>query len=113
MFLPSDVDAICAGILCCGQGDPQRVRLVRIKNTLEIGELEVSESLLPAVREHPRLEVIGDPAPPALDAEGNLARPAASRHSTGGAGGAGGVSSGATGVSIGPVISRAPREKVK
>ena len=80
MFLPSDVDAICAGILCCGQGDPQRVRLVRIKNTLEIGELEVSESLLPAVREHPRLEVIGDPAPPALDAEGNLARPAVSRH---------------------------------
>jgi hypothetical protein len=80
MFLPSDVDAICAGILCCGQGDPRRVRLVRIKNTLEIGELEVSESLLPAVREHPRLEVIGDPAPPALDAEGNLARPAASRH---------------------------------
>ena len=24
MFLPSDVDAICAGVLCCGQGDPQR-----------------------------------------------------------------------------------------
>ncbi|HVG98455.1 MAG TPA: DUF2088 domain-containing protein, partial [Chloroflexota bacterium] len=56
MFVPSDVDAICAGILCCGQGDPQQVRLVRIKNTLEIGELEVSESLLPAVHAHPRLD---------------------------------------------------------
>ena len=53
MFLPSDVDAICAGVLCCGQGDPQRARVVRIKNTLEIGELEVSESLLDAARRTP------------------------------------------------------------
>jgi hypothetical protein len=83
MFVPSDVDAICAGILCCGQGDPQRVRLVRIKNTLEIGELEVSESLLPAVHAHPRLEVLGEPAPLALDAEGNLAPAAVSAHQAG------------------------------
>jgi hypothetical protein len=83
MFVPSDVDAICAGILCCGQGDPQRVRLVRIKNTLEIGELEVSESLLPAVHAHPRLEVLGAPAPLALDAEGNLAPAAVSAHQAG------------------------------
>jgi hypothetical protein len=83
MFVPSDVDAICAGILCCGQGDPQQVRLVRIKNTLEIGELEVSESLLPAVLAHPRLDVLGEPAPLALDAEGNLAPAAVSAHRAG------------------------------
>ena len=83
MFVPSDVDAICAGILCCGQGDPQQVRLVRIKNTLEIGELEVSESLLPAVHAHPRLDVLGEPAPLALDAEGNLAPAAVSAHRAG------------------------------
>jgi len=83
MFVPSDVDAICAGILCCGQGDPQQVRLVRIKNTLEIGELEVSESLLPAVHAHPRLDVLGEPAPLALDAEGNLAPAAVSTHRAG------------------------------
>jgi hypothetical protein len=72
MFLPSDVDAICAGILCCGRGDPVNARVVRIKNTLEIGEIQVSESLLDEVRAHPRLEVVGEPTRLALDATGNL-----------------------------------------
>ena len=53
MLLPTDVDAICAGVLCCGQGDPLRARVVRIKNTLQLGELEISESLLEAARAHP------------------------------------------------------------
>jgi hypothetical protein len=76
MFLPADVDAICAGILCCGRGDPAGARVVRIKNTLELGELEVSESLLEEVRAHPRLEVLGEPARLPFDAEGNLPRAA-------------------------------------
>jgi hypothetical protein len=76
MFLPADVDAICAGILCCGRGDPAGARVVRIKNTLQVGELEVSESLLEEVRAHPRLEVLGEPARLPFDAEGNLPRAA-------------------------------------
>jgi hypothetical protein len=76
MFLPTDVDAICAGILCCGRGDPGAARVVRIKNTLEVGELEVSESLLEEVRADPRLEVLGEPARLPFDAEGNLPRAA-------------------------------------
>jgi hypothetical protein len=72
MVLPSDVDAICAGVLCCGRGDPQNARVVRIKNTLQIGELDISESLLDAARAQPRLEILGDPAPLAFDADGNL-----------------------------------------
>ncbi|HEX2184883.1 MAG TPA: DUF2088 domain-containing protein [Chloroflexota bacterium] len=76
MFLPSDVDAISAGILCCGRGDPAQARVVRIKNTLEIGELEVSESLLEEVRANSRLEVIGAAQRLPFDAEGNLPRQA-------------------------------------
>ncbi len=76
LFLPSDVDAICAGILCCGRGDPVNARVVRIKNTLDIAELEVSESLLDEVRAHPRLEVLGRPGRLAIDAQGNLPRDA-------------------------------------
>lgn len=74
LFLPSDVDAICAGILTCGRGDPQNARVVRIKNTLELGELLISESLLEEARRHPRLEVVSEPARLEFDAEGNLAR---------------------------------------
>ena len=76
VLLPTDVDAICAGILTCGRGDPDQARVVRIKNTLEIGEIEVSESLLPLVRQNRRLQVLSDPAPFSFDADGNL-QPAA------------------------------------
>jgi hypothetical protein len=73
MTLPSDVDAICAGILTCGRGDPQNARVVRIKNTLEVGELLISESLLDQARAHPRIEILSEPTPFRLDDEGNLA----------------------------------------
>lgn len=72
LLLPADVDALCAGILTCGRGDPENARVVRIKNTLEVGEIEVSESLLDEVRRHPRLEVLSEPAPFAFDADGAL-----------------------------------------
>ena len=96
MLLPTDVDAICAGVLCCGQGDPLRARVVRIKNTLEIGELEISESLLEAARAHPRLEVVGEPERLPFDADGTLEglTPHSGR---------------SRGTSTGPVIRRAPR----
>jgi len=74
MLLPSDVDAICAGILTCGRGDPQNARVVRIKNTLELGEIDVSESLLGEVRAHPQLDVLSEPQPFQFDIDGNLER---------------------------------------
>ena len=72
IVMPTDVDALCAGILCCSNGDAASARVVRIKNTLEIGELEVSESLLDEVRVNPRLELISEAQPLEFDAEGNL-----------------------------------------
>jgi hypothetical protein len=72
MLLPSDVDAICAGILTCGRGDPENARVVRIKNTLEIGDIEVSESLLNEVRANPNLEVLSEAVPFSFDVDGNL-----------------------------------------
>jgi hypothetical protein len=74
MYLPSDVDAICAGILSCGRGDAANARVVRIKNTLELAALDVSESLLAQARVHPRLEVLSPPEPLRFDAAGNLIR---------------------------------------
>ncbi len=72
MVMPSDVDALCAGILTCSNGDPANARVVRIKNTLEVGELEVSESLLEEVRQNPRLEILEQPRTIEFDVDGNL-----------------------------------------
>ena len=73
LIMPTDVDALCAGILSCSNGDPASARVVRIKNTLDIGELDVSESLLDEARANPRLEVLSAPAPLVFDADGYLA----------------------------------------
>lgn len=71
MVLPSDRHAIAAAVLTCNAvGRP--VRVVRIKNTLHIGEYWVSSGLLDEVRSDSRQRVLGDPAPFAFDAAGNL-----------------------------------------
>ncbi len=49
MILPTDYDAIRAAILTCNIGDFSRVRLVRIRDTLHLGELLVSEALVDEV----------------------------------------------------------------
>jgi len=45
---PSDRAAILAGLRVCGRHDPENARVVRIKNTLELGTVDVSECLLRA-----------------------------------------------------------------
>ena len=46
--------------------------MVRIKNTLQIAEVDVSESLLPEVAKRDDLSQVGDAAPLAFDAAGYL-----------------------------------------
>ncbi|MGH2411348.1 MAG: hypothetical protein ACRDGS_13415, partial [Chloroflexota bacterium] len=47
-------------------------RLLRIANTLHLGELLLSESVLEAARADGRLELLYQPAAPPFDREGNL-----------------------------------------
>ena len=49
MILATDYDAIRAAILTCNIGDFSKVRLVRIRDTLHLGELLVSEALVDEV----------------------------------------------------------------
>lgn len=46
MVAPDDRAAILTALRVCGQPDPLRARIVRIKNTLSLGEIDVSEALL-------------------------------------------------------------------
>jgi len=58
--LANDLLCIKAAIKTCNILDFSKVKLVRIKNTLEISEIEVSEALLNYVKEHPNLELISE-----------------------------------------------------
>ncbi|MEH7093569.1 lactate racemase domain-containing protein [Neobacillus vireti] len=58
--LPNDKMAIQAAVKTCNILDFTKVKLVRIKNTLVLSEIEVSEPLLPYIAQHPNMEQISD-----------------------------------------------------
>lgn len=70
--LPNDRETIQASIKTCNILYFDQVKMVRIKNTLEIGEIEVSEALLEYVKQHPRMEVVKDLYELSFDKSGNL-----------------------------------------
>jgi len=69
--LPTDRAAIAVALRACARPDPQNARLVRIKNTLELSELWISESLLSEARAHARLTVDGVPRSMAFGPDGD------------------------------------------
>ena len=70
--LPNDQMAIQAAIKTANILDFTEVKMVRIKITLEISEIEVSEPLLDYVREHPNMEIISDLYDFEYDEDGNF-----------------------------------------
>ncbi|WP_368658883.1 lactate racemase domain-containing protein [Metabacillus halosaccharovorans] len=70
--LANDKDAIKAAIKTCNILDFTKVKMVRIKNTLEIAEIEVSEALIDHVTQHPDMEQLSDFFELPFNDEGNL-----------------------------------------
>jgi hypothetical protein len=58
--------------LTVGRIDCREVRIGWIQNTMELGELAVSENLRPEVEGHRDLEILGGPQPFVFDSDGNL-----------------------------------------
>lgn len=75
-FLPNDRDAILMAIRCCGPIDPLKAKIVRIKNTLELEYMWISEGLHEIVRQDKelseRIEILGEPEDMQFDVLGNL-----------------------------------------
>ncbi len=63
MVMPTDELAVAAALTMCAGVEPQNARLVRIENTLKLGRIWVSESLLQEVENNERLELLEDPQP--------------------------------------------------
>lgn len=71
--LPNDRQTIQAAIKTSNILDFNDVKMVRIKNTLELSEIEVSEGLLDHVKEHESIDQISDLYDLEFNDEGNLA----------------------------------------
>src|SRR5919106_3596669 len=67
----TDREAIETALSCIGLTPPERARVIRIKNTLMLGEIEVSEAFAPELVKRPDLTPLGD-APLVFDAAGRL-----------------------------------------
>ena len=70
----NDREAVEAALSCIGLTTPENARVIRIKNTLMLGEIEVSEAYLPEVAKRGDLSSLGDPTPLRFDVAGTLAR---------------------------------------
>jgi len=70
--LETDREAVEAALTTIGAVEPEKARVVHIKNTLQIGELDVSEALLREVEGRKDLVVVDKLGPMSFDGEGNL-----------------------------------------
>lgn len=73
LILANDREALTAAIYTSGRRDFRQTRVVRIRNTLMMNEILVSENLLPEVEAHPMLAVAGDRQDWRFDETGHLA----------------------------------------
>ncbi|MBI2469190.1 MAG: [Fe-S]-binding protein [Candidatus Rokubacteria bacterium] len=68
----TDRDAVAVALSCLGYDRVEDARVVRIKNTLRLAEVEVSGAFVPDVAKREDLQIVSEPAPLAFDAAGNL-----------------------------------------
>jgi len=70
--LANDRDAIRAAIKTCNILDFRQCRLARIRDTLHLGEIEISEPLVPEAKRHPDIDIVSEPYEWTFDEEGYL-----------------------------------------
>ncbi len=75
-FLPvhfdTDREVIDAALAIIGTRAPEQARILRIRNTMQLEELEVSEACLEEKERQTEFDPIGPPRPLTFDTEGNL-----------------------------------------
>jgi hypothetical protein len=72
MPFDSDREAIETALGMIGLTPPEQARVVRIKNTLHLTEIDCSEAMAAEVKAHARLSAVSAPQPMTFDAQGNL-----------------------------------------
>jgi hypothetical protein len=72
MHFPTDQEAIRVALGSIGLIPPEKSKIVRIKNTLHVDEVEVSEVYRDDLHKRSDLKVLEDPKSMSFDAQGNL-----------------------------------------
>ena len=72
MAFDSDREAIQTALGMIGLTPSEEARVVRIKSTLHLTEIDCSEAMLDEVKAHDRLHPVTEPKPMAFDGSGNL-----------------------------------------
>ncbi|MDF2524905.1 MAG: hypothetical protein K0R31_2546, partial [Clostridiales bacterium] len=72
VILKNDYEAIAAGIKTCIETDYDNAKVVRIKNTLHLEEIYISEALLNEAVNNPAIEILEEPKYLEFDEEGYL-----------------------------------------
>jgi len=68
----TDREAVETALSCIGLTPADKARVIRIKNTLMLGEIEVSEAYAAEIAKRPDLTPIGDAGPLPFDAAGRI-----------------------------------------
>ena len=72
MHFETDQEVMKVGLGSVGLTPPEKSRIVRIKNTLLVDEVEVSEVYGEEMKKRRDLEILEGPKPMAFDRQGNL-----------------------------------------
>jgi len=73
VIMDNDRLAVQCAVKTCNVPDMQRLRIVRVPNTLHLETIRISEPMLEEASNHPGIAVLGEPEDWDFDAEGNLA----------------------------------------
>ena len=72
MHFPDDRTCLEKIVPTCGKLDLSEVSIAWIRNSMDIGELAISENLVPRVRDNPEVEIVSEPGQLEFDDAGNL-----------------------------------------
>ncbi|MBI2525585.1 MAG: [Fe-S]-binding protein [Candidatus Rokubacteria bacterium] len=72
LVFDSDREAVESALDCIGLTRPEQARVIRVTNTLVLGEIDCSEAFLPEIAARSDLEVIGPPRALPFDAGGQI-----------------------------------------
>jgi hypothetical protein len=72
LVFDSDREAVESALACIGLTQPHQARVIRIRNTLVLDEIECSEAFAPEIAGRPDLAVLGAARPLAFDPAGRI-----------------------------------------
>lgn len=73
MIMDNDREALQLALMCCPEAEDQKnLKMIRIRDTGQLENIEISEGMLPLARKNPNIEILSEPFELQFDENGNL-----------------------------------------